>query len=333
MRIDSVRRIFTALAAGILLLAVLHIAATAAFRNMRKGAFGEFNRVARGEVNADLVVSGSSRAALHYDTKQLTAATGLHTFNLGRIGARAEVHHGILSHYLRHNRKPRLLIVNADLNTLGFDPSLYQPIQYTPYLDDPDLYAALRKRHPAAWLMRYVPLYGYTVNDMEFQRLSPFREWITRRVPEKYDNGYFLRKVEWSEQRARSYRHKAYYYDETPEGAADFRSILAVSRTSGIRAIVVLSPVFEEVLSRTSNLRGTIARIEQLTREEGATFWDYSAFEPLYRDKLYFGDQFHLNHRGAKAFSGALGTRIRGWLDRREGPDKSGPGAVEATPR
>lgn len=333
MRIDSVRRFIAAMALALLLLTVLHVAMTSAFRSLNSGAFGEFNRVARGEVNAGIIVSGSSRAALHYDTKKLRAATGLRVFNLGRIGARAEVYHGILSLYLRHNRKPRLHVLNADLNSLGSDPSLYQPIQYTPYLDDPGLYAALRNRHPNAWLMRYVPLYGYTVNDLEFQRFQPLREWIRRRVPEKYDDGYLVRKVEWSEPRARTFRRKAYYYDETEGGRADFRRSLTISRSSEIPAIVVLSPVHREVLSRTANLASTIARIRQTAIEEGAEFWDYSALEPVSGSNYYFGDPFHLNYRGASEFSEAIGKRIREWLERHPGPDTAGPGSAGATPR
>jgi hypothetical protein len=126
--------------------------------------FGAFNRAAEGRVNADIVVTGSSRASLNYDPVILGSATGLSVFNLGRIGSGINVHTGILRFYLHRNRAPRLLIENLDPYSLTASDALYDIPQYTPYPYDRGLYEASHTDSPAIWKVRSLPLYGYATH-------------------------------------------------------------------------------------------------------------------------------------------------------------------------
>ena len=72
----------------------------------------------------------------------------------------------VLRAYLEHNRKPDLVIHNLDAFTFETTREVYASAQYTPYLYDEELYRPLLKIDPNTWKSRYVPLYGYVVEDM-----------------------------------------------------------------------------------------------------------------------------------------------------------------------
>ena len=117
---------------------------THGLRQLRAGTFGVWNRIVTGRVGTDIVVSGSSRALNHYDPRVLAQATGLTAFNIGLNGSQTDMQLARLRVYLRHNRRPRLLIHNLDLFSLQVSPGeVFDPAQYLPYLDEPALQQAL----------------------------------------------------------------------------------------------------------------------------------------------------------------------------------------------
>jgi hypothetical protein len=45
---------------------------------------------------------------------------------------------------------------------------LYDPGYYMPYIGDKNLYEFIGRLEPNAWKWKYIPLYGYAVEDMRF---------------------------------------------------------------------------------------------------------------------------------------------------------------------
>lgn len=314
MKSAPVARLLIILGATVVLLYVCHYAIESGMRRIRTGAFGAFNQVVEGRVNADLVVLGSSRAAMHYDPSILEKATGLSGFNLGRIGARSEVYQGIFAQYLRHNRPPRLVILNADLNSLDLNTVLYDPVEYQPYLDDPDLYRALRQDR-GVWQQRHLPLFGYLVDDVEYNHYIGLKALFGIQLPENYHLGYLGVNREWNEARLDvNPAQKWFAYDPEPQAVRQFTAPLAEARSLGITAIVVMSPIQVEFLAKVRKRPELLAAISRACESEQAVFWDMSSMAPVAQDKRYFADSFHMNRRGATLFSERLGQRLAAWL-------------------
>ena len=308
---SKLRRLTLFLLAFAIGLCGLHLAIGNGLRRIRTGMFGAYNRAAAGAVNADLIVTGSSRALVHYDPAILTRTTGMSAFNLGRIGAGANAHTAILRAYLHNNRRPRLLIENADLSTLQVISSLVDPPEYTPYLDEPGLYNTLLRRYPQIRRMRYLPLYGYVVNDAEFRHYLGLKAWFGIQPPEDYENGFQARHELW----LRTFdRIKAsgqrFHFEPEPEGVRDFEALLADARSRGIAAVVVFSPVYREYLDLVDGRTELMSAIAAAAARQKARFVDFSSFMPIAGSTEYFVDHLHMNSRGAAAFSEALGK----WL-------------------
>jgi hypothetical protein len=312
---SSVRKVAVLLGAALLLALFLHLALDLGMRRIRYGTFGAFNRVARGQVNAEIVVAGSSRAHVHYDPEVIQAATSMTTFNLGREGAQTIVHAAILRHYLAHNRKPRLIIENADLHSLGYSYELYEPAQYMPYLHDPALYS-LAKRIPVLQKAYYLPVYGYVIDDVEFLHYLGLRALFGIQPPEIYRNGYFAKDANYSGAflRAMLRNRKSLTYSSEPRCVEEMGLLLDEAKTRGIPCILVFSPVYREHLTLVDNLPEVMANLADVARRHGALFWDFSDLSPISGSSEYFADSSHMNRQGATLFSKILGQRLAAWF-------------------
>jgi hypothetical protein len=88
---------------------------TRGLRRINTSAFGAFNKVMSGKVNAEIIINGSSRALSHYDPRIIQRMTGLSSFNLGMNASQIDVELAILKNYLKHNATPKVVIQNLDL--------------------------------------------------------------------------------------------------------------------------------------------------------------------------------------------------------------------------
>src|ERR1044072_6117171 len=92
------------LAAFFALLAALilgsHWAISHGLCSTRTSQVGTLNRVMDGQVNADIVITGSSRALVHYDPRVIEKVTGLTAFNIGLNGSQTDMQVACLHAYL-----------------------------------------------------------------------------------------------------------------------------------------------------------------------------------------------------------------------------------------
>jgi len=73
---------------------------TVGLRRIETSEFGASNKVFSGQVNANIVISGSSRALVHYDPRIIQNITGLTAYNLGRNAAQTDMQCAFLKTYL-----------------------------------------------------------------------------------------------------------------------------------------------------------------------------------------------------------------------------------------
>ena len=110
----TLRRVglFLAIIAG--LVCGLDATITAGLRRMPTSLYRVTNRIMAGSINARIVISGSSRAASHFDPRVIHKITGYSTFNLGRNGSQTDMQLAVLKTYLKHNRPPEIVVHNLD---------------------------------------------------------------------------------------------------------------------------------------------------------------------------------------------------------------------------
>jgi hypothetical protein len=291
----------------------LHLMISLGLENIKTSDLGAFNRAMRGQVNADIVISGSSRAYCHYDPSIISEITGKKTFNLARDGSHTDLELGVLKAYLKHNKKPALIIQNLDMHTFVPTPKdeIPKPTQYIPYLDQPEIYNMIRGINPGAWKWKAIPLYGYVVEDVNFGWLQGFKGLLGRNSPEDHIDGYFPADRQWNKDfdRFKMKHPNGVGFQVDPRGVQVVEELISICKTNGIQLALVYSPQYYEMLDLVTNRAEVFTAFREISERTGTPFWDYTQASYCH-DKKYFYNSQHLNRTGAEIFSRELSLRL-----------------------
>jgi hypothetical protein len=284
-------------------------------RRIKTSDFGAENRMMQGQVNADIVITGSSRALRHYDPRLIQATTGLTAFNLGRNGSQTDVQLTVLKTYLEHNRKPRLVIHNLDAFSFVTTRQVFDPAQYVSYLSDPVLYENMRKINPNIWKSRYLPLYGYVVDDMNFTWVRGLEGFFGIYPRENYFSGFNPEARDWTDdfQKFKATNPHGVNFAIESAGVKDVEQLIQLCQQNGIQLIFVYSPEYSGMQPLTNDRAEIFARFHELADRYHVPLWDYSDWEHS-GDQAYFYNSQHLNASGAEAFSFDLAARLHKYL-------------------
>jgi hypothetical protein len=310
----------------------------AGLRRVKTQELGGFNKAMSGQANARILINGSSRALGHYDPEIIRRATGLATFNFGRSGSQIDFQLAVLKSYLRRNAKPDLVIQNLDAFSFVTTTNLYDPGQYMPYISDPDIYQTLREINPDVWKWRYVPLYGYAVEDMRLEWLQAFPALlgIGPRGPNQ-SLGFVPHDQGWTGDFAafRAKHPTGVDVAIQDKGVADLAELVALCCRQRVPLLLVYSPEYEEMQTLTRQRAAIFAKFHEIAARYGVPLWDYSS-SPICKDRKYFFNSQHLNRIGAEVFSTDLAGRLGRFLQARGQPvpvsPLSAPQVTEAGP-
>jgi len=308
----SVGRIVCFFCLIVVLALVLDTVIYSGLRRIKTSGFGVSNKIVEGKINADIVISGSSRALTHYDPRIIQDRTGRTAFNIGLNGSQTDMQLARLKTYLRHNTKPSLLIFNLDLFSFQTTHGgVYDPGQYVPYLQEPAIYAALTRINPDVWKARFLPLYGYAVEDLRFTWLLGMMGFFGWSPVEDHFLGFKPRHLSWTDdfERFKEMNPDGVRFEIEPDGVREMEELLRLCREQGIAVLLVYSPEYTEMQALTANRAQVFARFEELSERFGVPLWDYSA-SPISSLKENFYNSQHLNAGGASAFSMDLAARI-----------------------
>jgi hypothetical protein len=291
---------------------VLHYAATEGLRRITTSSFGVFNRIVDGEINAEIVISGSSRALNHFDPRVIEAQTGASAYNIGVNGSQTDMQVAVFKTYLAHNRPPSLLVASLDSFTFVTSRAgVFLPSQYVPYLNEPDIYQALRRVDPDIWKAKYIPLYGYVAEDMNFTWLAGLARLLGRNPPENRFLGFEPRFAQWSEDfdRFKGTKASGVEFKIEPEGLEQFEDLVRLCKDRGIKVLLVYSPVYFEMQALETNRDTVFTQFKDIATRYDAPLWDYSD-SPITRLTSYFVNSEHLNANGASRFSTEFGQAL-----------------------
>ena len=297
----------------VLLLAILFNALiTSGLRRINTSSFGVWNRIVDGTINAEIVISGSSRALAHYDSRTIEERTGLTAFNIGLNGSQTDMQLARLKTYLLHNKKPSLLIHNLDLFSFQTTHGgAYDPGQYVPYLQEPPIYAALARIDPDVWKARFLPLYGYAAEDLRFNWILGAMGFFGWNPPEDHFLGFRPRSSAWTEdfERFKAMNPDGVRFEIEADGVKQMEELLRLCKGQGIKVILIYSPEYREMQTFTTNRAQIFERFGELTYRFGAAVWDYSS-SPISARRENFHNSQHLNAEGAMTFSKDLAENL-----------------------
>lgn len=292
-------------------LVLVHQMISAGLRRIKTSAFGVSNKVMNGQVNAEILISGSSRALTHFDPRIIHEKTGRTAFNIGRNGSQTDMQLAYLKAYLDHNAKPSLIIHSLDLYSFVTTREVYDPVQYLPYLRESPIYQALAKINPDQWKSRLLPLYGYAVDDMRFTWLLGIKGVFGWNPNEDHFDGFKPRYSSWTGdfEHFKKVNPDGVRFEIEPEGVRVMHELADLCQERGIRLLLVYSPVYREMQAFEKNRTEIFAEFEVIRQRYGVTLWDYSD-SLICQNQDYFYNSQHLNADGAAVFTIEIADKV-----------------------
>ena len=312
---EAIQRLILFFGMMIVLTFMMNYAVSSGLRRIRTSSFGAWNELMQGRINADIIISGSSRATYHYDPRTIEASTGLTAFNIGRVGTQTDVQLAVLKAYLEHNRKPKLVIHNLDAFSFVMSREIYDPALYVPYVDDKELYGPLIEIDPNFAKSRYLPLYGYVVEDMNFTWVSGLKALIGSYPKQDFFLGFSPRHEEWTDDfsKFKAGNPHGVSFAIEPAGVRALEELIDVCQKNGIPLVFVYSPEYRGMQEMTKNRAEIFAEFHTLAHEHHVPLWDYSEWT-YDGDKQFFYNSQHLNAKGAALFSDDVASRLKMYL-------------------
>jgi hypothetical protein len=264
--------------------------------------YKEWYDIYHGNINADIIIQGTSRAKVHFSPAVFEKTFKMSTYNLGLSGSAFQLQYYRLKEYLKHNRKPSYIIQAVDCN-LFQNASDLEFVQFAPYLNKA-LIDEFSGHFPYTYADLYLPLYKYRGS---FGATAAGLDNIF--TPTALNNGTYHGFTNFN----RSYNgtQLQHLLKTYPNGVrADiidtvyhsFVALIKYCKKENIKLILVWTPSVKQYQDLITNRQHVVRIYKVLAKKYDLTYLDYSD-SPLCRDTSMFFDYFHLNAKGTAIFN------------------------------
>jgi len=274
-------------------------------------AFCVWSDIYNGDIDADAVILGNSRAWSQYNPHILDSIVGLNFYNLG-IDA-----HGIIYHIIRYktliryNPKPKYIIQNVDFITFRVNESGYEREQFFPYFFDDTLISMVAIDKKYSFVDRKIPIvryFGYrSAIYIGFRSFFGYRDFSDGnlykgfRANNNYWDGNKLNEIQ---------PNQSFGLEKADEAFIIFESFLKECRKENIKVVMVQSPIYIEAKNKVKEIDKTSEKLAYLALKYNIEFIDYTN-DSICSDTSYFKNAIHLNKKGSKLFSEKLACDLK----------------------
>lgn len=282
-----------------------------AVKSINVGEYGVFNKINEGKINADILISGSSRALKAINPKVIEKELGLTCYNIASDGSDLGVQLPKLKWYLENNKTPKILI--QDIAQFGGDISntIYEPFKYLPYLSNDSLFKGLERIDPDIWYNKYLFPVNLIYYNFDFYAKLGIELIQSFRDQEKYINGFLPDNSKWSS-------NFEQYKKEHPDGIncsapQDYKAyiseLIKYCRQNKIILVFIVLPNYYRLKEVTHNLKDIGVYYNSLS-EPFVYYYDYSNSD-ISKNEKYLYNFTHLNLDGANYFTKLLTVELK----------------------
>ncbi len=260
------------------------------------------------DCKADILISGSSRAAHHYDPRILSDRLHLSSYNAGIDG------HGILlsSALIKVITKrylPKTIILEFNPEDILYNAEDYDRLSILlPYYKEyPELLPLLRLRSPYESVKLLSAIYPFNSKIIDIIRFTS-----NFHVEGLQDfEGYFPIKNKVM---------NVGMLDTMPEiiqpliidtnKIIALKNIISICKEKKITLLIINSPIFHTANEKRTSLTAAVKPALEIIHSEGVKFYDFSFDSTFNRHPEWFSGPVHLNDDGAKIFTNLVSERI-----------------------
>lgn len=279
-------------------------------RAFAEGETAVWEDIYNGNVHSDILIYGSSRAYVHVDPILIQDALHTSCYNFGVNGHNFQIQYLRHLEHLKHNQKPKVIIVSVDAFALEKRLDLYNHIQFLPYLDKENVQKFTSSYVGFSFWEYHIPLLKYYGENLAVKKamatfMNPSSDKGSR------IRGYQAMDKEWTNALSKA-KGKKELYTATIDVSIQtlFEQFLTECQEKEIRVILTYAPLYIDGQEYIENHEEIIAYYEKIASDFKIPFLSYLD-KDLCSDKEYFYNSMHLNKKGSQLFTKMLIEDIR----------------------
>ncbi len=265
------------------------------------GEIEVWNDIYSGNIQADMLIYGSSRAWVDISPKILKDSLNLDAYNLGMDG------HNFWLQYLRHlefkkyNKKPKYIVAAVDFMSLQKRENLYLYEQFLPFmLWNPNMFTFTKSYTGFSFFDYYFPLIRYSGKKSVLKNVFLKSKKLD---DEKYrTRGYKGIEKKWNSDLTGI---KPYEVKLDTASISLFDKFLKDCKKDSIQVVLVYTPEYIAGQKVVKNRQDVISLYKKLAKSYNLPFLDYSS-DSICLNKAYFYNALHLNKKGSEVFTKKL---------------------------
>ena len=318
---NFILNIFTGFIIILFVLFALDKLATYGLSKSRRNMFRDLNDLYESDINAEVVLLGSSRTYKMMNPIVFDTILNMNTYNFGQDGATIYLQKTIFNEVLRCNDSSlKYVVQNIDLTTLLPNKKNYSKQRYYPHLDKKGLYKNLYEFDHSFWKYKYLPFYKFNGNLSVFIRglflglNIPLKENYTK------VKGYRPRDENWNsdfDNYIKTLDEEIIVYDENllEEGFVILEKFIEETGKKGVQYYLVFTPMYAEMYAKQIQNEMFKKRLKEYAlKYKHVHFYDYSNL-PMNSEKIFFYNSYHLNSKGADVFSKRFAIDLKNNMD------------------
>lgn len=272
--------------------------------------FEEWNQIVSGDINAEVIILGSSRGKVSYDPEVFTKGLQLETFNLSFDAAPHNLQIDKFNTYLSYNKKPKILIQNIDLAHFSTLKQIPFREQILPVSEVPEVREIIKKYEPEYdyWKSQGTMKYAYDVRL--FKRAFLYAVDNFDNPPSLDYNGFYPVEKPFQIDSYNLARIEASHIEKPnfikEEGIATTLSFIKNQLDANIQVVLVWLPESERRWRLTERATHRVKNLvsEFCTENSNIAFIDLQKIN--LDEKNHFYDTFHLNKKGSYIVSSMI---------------------------
>ena len=255
-----------------------------------------------GQIDADVIVMGNSRACFHVNPLILDSILGTSTYNLGMDGSWFNRQINKYHLFRKYNRKPQLIVQTIDHLSLKYAFG-YMMEQFFPYFGNMQMRKEILSQEPFTPWEKYVPMYRY-YRRYDFEKIYNLLDSTSHTLTKGYKgvekpwNGAEFRKL------------KSVRFEVNDTAMTIFDNYLANVKADSIKMVFVYTPHYIELNDKMENLEEMHATYKSFADKYNIPILDYRGMA-ICSDTTLFYNVMHLNKKGAEIFSDSLAQDLK----------------------
>ena len=280
--------------------------------------YRKINYVLNDKTNIDILLVGSSRILTNIDPHIIDSITKLHSYNSGLNAATIKTCFNIITAGIKKQSHLKYIILNIDYNMFrpGIDP--YKDAYYYPFTSDGSTFVYSKTPANTIHKIKFLDVAAYD----DYAKYAALRGIVS--PTQNTGNGFFPH----SEQGFAIPDNKLLQSDTEKYNEQDrqlLEKIINMCKEKNVELMLVIAP-YQKNYAPVLFIKNYSEIVEWVTisaKKNAAYFFDYTQL-PLAAETSYFYNSWHLNIKGATAYSKQVGNDLKQFIIQKNGDRKPG---------